>query len=56
MKSYKSIKRGAWYKDYYLIEDLYYIHTHDIDFLNYSTRKENSLYFQCVLYFRGKYL
>lgn len=54
MKCYKPIKKGGkeWFKDQILIEDLYYIHTHDVDPLRH--RKDNSLYFQCVLYFRAE--
>jgi hypothetical protein len=52
-KCFKPMKsRGPWYRDQILLEDLYYIHTHDIDLL--KQRKDNSLYFQCVLYFRAQ--
>ena len=52
MKSGKPNKKQPWFKDRMLLEDLYYIHVYDVDIL--QQRKQNNLYFQCVLYFRGK--
>ena len=51
-RSYKPLKKGAHYQQSFLLEDLYYVHTMDVDPI--LVRKDNSLYYQCVLYFRSE--
>jgi len=51
-RSYKPLKKGVHYQQSFLLEDLYYVHTMDVDPIH--VRKDNSLYYQCVLYFRSE--